>query len=102
MNEMSRELSRSKQQVKRLKDCLNKRRFIYEWKFHFISIYLLRLPFNCRFIKETLSLSWFEEGKTSCLRDSPKVTDRFGTMAINLKARENLWEKDLEAVYKRV
>lgn len=95
---MSRELSRSKQQVKRLKDSLNKRRFIYEWKdgkFHFISIYLVFL----------LIVDLLKRLSLSCLRRKnklssrfPKVIDRFGTMAINLKACENLRGKDLKAV----
>lgn len=45
-----------------------------------------------------LSLSWFEKKKQAVFAISSKVRDRFGTMAINLKACENLREKDLEAV----
>lgn len=61
---MSCKLSRSKQQVKRLKDSLNKRRFIYEWKdgkFHFISIYLVSLLIVD--LLKRLSLSWFKKKK---------------------------------------
>lgn len=52
---MSCELSRSKQQVKRLKDSLNKRRFIRMERGEIpLHQYLPCVPFNCRFIKETL------------------------------------------------